>query len=219
MSSQRYPGKVLYKINGKPLLHYLLTSLKKCKNADQIVIATSIDSKDDFIEAFCIENGVTCFRRDLEDVAKRMLKAAKTVKADAFVRINGDSPLLDPRVVEQAISIYQNGNYDLVTNTFPRSFPVGQSVEVIKTSTFELAYQKMTKSDEFEHITKYFYNHSDDYKIYNFKNNINLSHYRLVVDTLEDMDRFEQIINSMDKPHTDYCMNDIIALYPMSSAN
>ena len=31
------------------------------------------------------------------------------MNAEAFVRISGDSPLIDPTVIEQAIKIYQNG--------------------------------------------------------------------------------------------------------------
>ena len=53
-------------------------------------------------------------------------------------------------------------------------------------------------------------------KIYNFKNGTNLSHYRLVVDTAEDLQHFKKIIDRMDRPHTEYSMNDIIALYPSS---
>ena len=95
---------------------------------------------DDKIENFCIEKDIPCFRGPLEDVAKRMLDAAQYYKKDAFVRINGDSPLIDPCIISNAIKIYQNKNYDLVTNVFPRSFPIGQSVEVIRTSTFNKMY-------------------------------------------------------------------------------
>ena len=42
------------------------------------------------------------------------------------------SPLLIPLLFNQAMSIYKNGSYDLVTNVFPRTFPVGMSVELIK---------------------------------------------------------------------------------------
>ena len=215
LNSSRLPRKVLLEVYKKPLIKYLVSRLNGITH-DKICIATSDQPVDDEIDSFCKENNILCFRGSLEDVAKRMLDAAKHYSADAFVRINGDSPLMDPKVIEEGIEIYQNSDYDLVTNTFPRSFPVGQSVEVIRTSTFEKAYQKMTNPDEFEHVTKYFYDYSDDFKIHNFKNKTDLSHYRLVVDTAEDLQRIKKIIDRMDRPYTEYSMIDIISLYPSS---
>ena len=66
-----------------------------------------------------------------------MLDAANYFNLESFVRVNGDSPLLNSKILDLGISIFQKDEYDLVTNTFPRSFPIGQSVEVIKTGTFE----------------------------------------------------------------------------------
>ena len=147
-------------------------------------------------------------------MAGRLLETIKLKKAKSFVRINGDSPLLDPKIVNRAIQTYRKGDYDLVTNVFPRSFPVGQSVEVIRTSSFVTAYKKMSTTDHFEHVTKYYYEHPDEFRIRNFSNERDLSSYRLVVDTLEDLKRIEEIICSMTKPHTEYSLNDLIDLYP-----
>ena len=213
LNSSRLPRKVLLEVYKKPLIKYLVSRLNGITH-DKICIATSDQLVDDEIDGFCKENNISCFRGSLEDVAKRMLDAAKHYSADAFVRINGDSPLMDPKVIEEGIEIYQNSDYDLVTNTFPRSFPVGQSVEVIRTSTFEKAYQNMSTINHFEHVTKYYYEHPDDFRIQNFTNNRDLSKYRLVVDTPEDLIRIEKIIGSMNKAHTEYSLNDLIELYP-----
>ena len=214
INSSRLPNKVLTLVNGIPLLGYLISKLAKTNDKTKIIIATSDKLIDDPIEKFCIEQKITCFRGPLVDVARRMLSAAIHFEADAFVRINGDSPLIDRALIDCAVEIFENGEYDLVTNTFPRSFPIGQSVEVIKTSTFEKAYRKMTKLEELEHVTKYFYDHPEYFKIHNFTNDIDLSHYRLVVDTPEDLDRIKKIITSMKRPHTEYGLDELIELYP-----
>jgi spore coat polysaccharide biosynthesis protein SpsF (cytidylyltransferase family) len=134
---------------------------------------------------------------------------------DVFVRVCGDSPMLDQKLIDQGVKLF-NGEYDLVTNTLPRSYPVGQSVEVIRTSTFEKVYEKMSRPDHFEHVTKYFYENSDEFRIKNFSNDKDLSSYRLVVDTPEDLKRIEKIIGSMTRPHTEYSFDDFIELYPSS---
>lgn len=213
MNSSRFPKKVLHKIKGKPLLGYLIVRMRNLNN-NEICVSTSDQSTDNGIQFYCNENNVSCYRGPLEDVSKRMFDAAKHHNADAFVRINGDSPLLDPQIVNEAIRIYKNGNFDLVTNTFPRSFPVGQSVEIIRTSTFENAYKKMTTIDHFEHVTKYYYEYPSEFWIKNFSNSQDLSKFRLVVDTPNDLERMKTIIGSMTKPHSEYSMDELIELYP-----
>ena len=215
LTSSRLPGKVLISIDCKPILKYIIDRVSLCKLVESSLIATSIEESDDPIELFCKAVNIKCYRGSLENVALRMFKAAKEVKSEAFVRINGDSPLIDPAIIDRAINIYNNGNYDLVTNTFPRSFPTGQSVEVIRVNTFEKIINKMTLPDEFEHMTKYYYHHPDKYNIINFENKYgNYNHLRLTVDTYEDLERVNKIILAMDKPHMEYGLREIIRIYP-----
>ena len=215
MSSQRLPDKVLTMVNGKPLLQYLLERLTYCSSIDQIIVATSEDKSDDPIAVFCHEYGALCYRGPLQNVAKRFYMALEKFNLDAFVRVCCDSPMLDHKLIDQGVKLF-NGKYDLVTNTLPRSYPVGQCVEVIRASTFKNVYEKMSRPDHFEHVTKYYYEHSDEFRIKNFSNDKDLSNYRLVVDTPEDLKRIEKIIGSMTRPHTEYSFDDFIELYPSS---
>ena len=51
-----------------------------------------------------------------------------------FIRISGDSPLINLKIIDRAISLHKkNKNVDIITNVFPRTFPMGQSVEINKT--------------------------------------------------------------------------------------
>ena len=49
MGSSRLPGKVLKKFGNETTLSLLVKRLKTCKFLDDIVIATTINSKDDLI--------------------------------------------------------------------------------------------------------------------------------------------------------------------------
>ena len=215
MSSQRLPSKVLALVNEKPLLQYLLERLGNCSSIDQIVVATSDNKSDDPIAEFCNKYGALCNRGPLQNVAKRFYMVLEKYNFDAFVRICGDSPILDQRLIDQALKIYDE-ECDFVTNILPRSYPLGQSVEVIRASTFKKVYDKMSTPDHFEHVTKYYYEKPDEFRIKNFSNKKNLSSYRLVVDTPEDLKRIEKIIVSMTKPHIEYSLSDSINLYPSS---
>ena len=39
-----------------------------------------------------------------------------------IIRITGDSPLVDIKILKKMIDIYNSKKYDLVTNVFPRTF-------------------------------------------------------------------------------------------------
>jgi len=210
LSSERLPNKVLEKINGKPLIEYLINRINTTFKRNRILLATSNEKNDDPLIDFCKKNKVRYFRGSLNNVAKRLYDAANELNAKSFVRISGDSPLIDSEIILKGIKYFQKGNYDLVTNIFPRSYPVGQSVEIIKTNSLELILSRKMNSSEKEHVTKYFYDHSNEFNVFNFLNDEDLSDYRLVVDTKLDFNKMKKIINKMVYPHTKYSMNEII---------
>ncbi|MCF8131451.1 MAG: NTP transferase domain-containing protein [Deltaproteobacteria bacterium] len=212
MSSKRFPGKVLHKVAGKPMLQYLLEGMEHCKNLDTIVVATSVADSDSAIEDHCKEFGVSCVRGSLDNVAARFVEVLDKFEFEAFVRLNGDSPLLDYRIVTLAVDTFRAGSYDLVTNVLKRTFPKGQSVEVIRTETFLNTYPLIHSSHDREHVTSYFYNHQSDFSIFNFELEKSQGHVQLSVDTLNDMRKFDIIADSLRKPHWEYTFEEVLGL-------
>ena len=47
LGSTRLPGKVMLKVNNQPLIFQLIKRLKFVKNLDQIIVATTLNKKDD----------------------------------------------------------------------------------------------------------------------------------------------------------------------------
>lgn len=204
MSSRRFPGKVLAEAGGKPLLLYLLERLARCRRLDGVVVATSADRSDDVVQEFCGRTGFPCVRGPLEDVAGRFLLALDRFPWGGFVRANGDSPLLDPELVDRGVGIFREGEYDLVTNVQPRTFPKGQSVEVVRSESFRAACRDMTEPEDREHVTRFFYRNSSDWRIRNFEAGGRWGDVQLSVDTPEDMERFARIVAAMERPHWEY---------------
>jgi len=213
MSSSRFPGKVLHIVSGKPMLLYLLERLKRCTSLDMIVVATSSDNTDTVIAELCGQLDLPCFRGSLTDVAGRFKDATAEYQLDAFVRVNGDSPLLDQNLIDKAVNIFLDSDCDLVTNLMPATYPKGQSIEVLRSKTYRQAYDSFKEDDEREHVTPYFYKHTEDFRIYNFSYKQNINDIKLCVDTPADMDMFAAIISNMDKPHTEYSLEDILRIY------
>ena len=214
MSSKRFPGKVLHRILGKPMLEYLFESLKHCRVLDEMIVATSGEATDDAIRIFCEKYDIHCYRGSLGDVAGRFNGIIDTFKYDGFVRISGDSPLLDYRLVSKAVEIFKTGGYDIVTNVQKRTFPKGQSVEVIRSSTFNTVYPLMTNTLQKEHVTSYFYQNKSQFSIYNFESRKDYGNIQLSIDTKDDMNLIEKLVGSMSKPHWDYTFEELVRQLP-----
>ncbi len=213
MSSSRRPGKLLYEVAGKPMLQYVLERLQHCRNLDGQVVATSTQDDDTPIANFCDRFGISVYRGDLANVARRFLEVIELLRFDAFVRISGDSPLLDQQLVDQAVDCFRSGSFDMVTNLMPRSYPEGQSVEVIKSGVFRAAYVAMNSPVHFEHVTPWFYEHHEDFKMLNLGAPHDWSDIHLAVDTEEDMKTFAGIVARFDQPHWQYGLSEIIEIY------
>ena len=193
MGSKRLPGKVLKKIKGKELLLHLFHSLSKIDQS-QIVICTTRDSCDNKIIKFCKKMNIKFFRGSTNNVAKRLLDAAKKFRFKNFVRICGDSPVLDYKLVKKAIKFKNKKKFDLITNCYPRTSHHGQSVEIINTLSLEKILKKKISKLEKEHVTLYFYNNKEKFKILNFNRNKLKKILNFSVDSAEDLKKIKKYI-------------------------
>ena len=209
MGSNRLPNKVLKKINDKPLLEYLIEQIQRKNDGLPIIIATSKNKSDREIINYCKKNNISYYKGSLNNVASRFLNISEINNLDYFIRICADSPLFDGNLIRKSIELLDN-ELDLITNIFPRTFPKGQSVEIIKSDTFKSVFLEFFKESHFEHVTNYFYENIDNFKIKRLMNNTSMKHINLAVDTEEDFKKIKNIICQMDKPHYEYNLEDLI---------
>jgi spore coat polysaccharide biosynthesis protein SpsF (cytidylyltransferase family) len=195
-SSKRLPGKVLRPLCGKPLLAHLIDRLRRSGALDVIAVATSTEQSDDAVAAFCTDAGVACHRGPLDDVLARIQDAARHLTLDGIVRISGDSPLLDPALVRQAVKLFRRGGWDVVTNVQVRSFPKGQSVEIIAANALDQAAKKARKPAEREHVTPFLYAHPELFRIRNLVARVPRPMLQLSVDTADDFEFIETILTA-----------------------
>jgi spore coat polysaccharide biosynthesis protein SpsF len=212
MSSARLPGKTLAPLGGRPALALLLERLEHAEELDVVVVATSTEASDDPVAEFCEQAGVPVHRGSLDDVASRVLDAARAHDLDALVRINGDSPLLDQRLVDRAVAKFRAGEASIVTNVAPRSFPRGQSVEVIATAALAEALADVTSAEDREHVTPALYRRGDELEVENISAHGEYNHLHLTLDTEADRDMIEAILEAMDRPHWEYTWKQLLEL-------
>ena len=207
ISSTRLPGKILKKIAGKPLLWYVLKRLKKAKNLDKIVVATSDQKDDDLTEKFCRKNNVDCFRGSLGNVLLRLADCArKYPDYQTIVRVTGDCPLTDPAVVDRVVSTFTESSVDYASNILKETYPDGIDVEVFAKEALLESDEKAELESEREHVTLYIRN-NPKYKKINVENSKDLSRFRLVVDNPEDFEVISFLIENYgwELPFKEYC--------------
>lgn len=176
------------------MIQWVVDRLKQAGNLTNIVVATSDESSDDLICDYCRRQNISYYRGALHDVASRFLGCAESEGAEAFLRVSGDSPLIDPMLVDQAVALHIASSCDLATNVQIRSFPKGQSVEVIRTAALATLYPCFVDASDFEHVTRYFYLHPEQANIESFSSEEPMGSMQLSVDTMEDLQAIEVIL-------------------------
>lgn len=153
MTSSRLPGKPLLEACKKSMLEHLILRLQKSKLLNKIVVATTTNKSDDPIVNLAKKIGVNYFCGDEDDVMKRVIGAASSVNTDVVVEITGDCPLIDPSLVDQAISIHKNNNADYVSNAHVRSYPDGMDIQVIELKALKKSYEMTNDPLHLEHVS------------------------------------------------------------------
>lgn len=115
--SSRFPGKPLVDIGGKPMLWWVYNQCKKVHYFERVIVAT--DSDIIYETCLSLEMEVLMTGRHLTGT-DRVGEVARSLEADLFVNIQGDEPLIEPNVIEAAITPFFNNNELQVTNLMTR---------------------------------------------------------------------------------------------------
>lgn len=155
VGSTRLPNKVMKPLSGKPLIEVLLARLTRATEVDEIVVATSVDPRNESLARHVRSIGYRCVQGSETDVLQRYVDAARLASADVVVRITGDCPLVDPQLVDEVVRAFKNGDIDYVSNTSPPTYPDGLDIEVFTRAALERAAEHATTLHDREHVTPY----------------------------------------------------------------
>lgn len=215
LGSTRLPGKVLKKILGKPMLERMIERLRRSKTIDKIIVATTNNQEDKKIIVLAKKIGVDFYLGSESDVLDRYYQAAKKFGTDGIVvRLTGDCPVLDPKVVDQVVNFYKKNKekFDYVSNVRPPTFPDGMDVEVFSFKVLEKAWHFSKLPSEREHVTAYIANHPEIFRIGNLQSKKDFSSLRLTVDNEEDLVLIKKIYQLLHKSNTFFTLKDILKL-------
>ena len=213
MGSTRLPGKVLLDIAGDTMLARAVKRLQRANKLSKIVIATTTETVDDQLAAYCAQMRWACVRGSETDVLDRYYKAATQYQADVVVRITSDCPLIEPEIVDKVITHFLAADpaYDYTANFLPaRTVPRGLDTEVFTMEALKRAWQEDQNANTREHVTPYLYQQTKLFSVGGFTNPFDYSHHRWTVDTPEDLELIRRIYHHFG--HDKFNWHDVLAL-------
>lgn len=100
-ASTRFPGKPLADINGKPMIQWVYEGTARSELVDRIVVATDDERILKAVQAFGGDAMITC--DDHPTGTDRLAEVAAHLDTDLVVNVQGDEPLIDPRMIDLAV--------------------------------------------------------------------------------------------------------------------
>ena len=100
-ASTRFPGKALAEIGNKPMIQHVYERTTRATLVNSVIVATDDERIQQAVTGF---GGVCCMTRaDHETGTDRLAEVAAGLDADIIVNVQGDEPLIEPAMIDQAI--------------------------------------------------------------------------------------------------------------------
>jgi 3-deoxy-manno-octulosonate cytidylyltransferase (CMP-KDO synthetase) len=194
--STRFPGKALHPIAGKPLLQHVWERCRRAKKLDQLIIAT-----DDFrIAEAAFDWGAEVAMTSVNHASgtDRIAEVAAKMKQFAhIINIQGDEPLIDPKLIDRLMrELQRDRKLEMITAAHPfadsRQAESPHQVKVVLNQKSEALYfsRAAIPSDRNASSRPQFFRHQG---IYGYTRNLLLRFVRWKTSPLERAEALEQL--------------------------
>ena len=204
MNSERLPGKALLQVGGKTVIEHVINA---CKRSASFINRTErynahcecriLVPKDDDELIEHVSKKIDVITGPENDVITRYVKAANSFEkpADYIVRITGDCLFIPSHNISRHIKQALKSKGDYVNNILERVHPEGWDTEVLSKRLLDYLDNNASRGHDREHVTtlikdelqhQLFPKH---FQIHNCKDQIDMSHVKTSIDTLEDYNR------------------------------
>ena len=134
-SSTRLPGKPLKDICGHPMIWWVYKRACSVEKLDEIYVATD----DERIENVCKENDipVVMTSNDHPTGAHRLQEVSEKIRADFYVQINGDEPLVNTEAIAAVIPVDIPQDIEFGTNIITE---INEPAQVMDSSNIKMIF-------------------------------------------------------------------------------
>ncbi|WP_312751065.1 cytidylyltransferase domain-containing protein [Epilithonimonas hominis] len=186
----------------------IISKIKERFPKADIILATTINEKDNYFDRLTRNLGIKIFRGSEENVLKRFIDAAEFNNIKKIIRICADNPFLDINELDvlissiddsEYISFKVNGKPSILTHFgFWAEYITLDALRKIEVSTNESHFK--------EHVTNYVYSNPDKFKI-KFINPmdevIGRENIRMTIDTSDDFKNLAFIYKQLKARYPD----------------
>ena len=209
-SSSRLPSKAVMKIEEKETISLLIERIKRCKNLDVVILATSTDKTDDILEKIAHREGIQVFRGSLNNLSQRFYDAARYYELDHIVRITGDDILRDEVAIDLAITSHLEASCNV---TIMENMPYGTASEIFTISTLKIILDTVQEPDNTEYL-EYYLENSRYFSVNTWTSNYVFNDImRLTLDYSEDFDLFKKVFEKLYRKNNKFVLQDAIELF------
>lgn len=207
MKSSRLPLKVIRYIKGKPMIEHQIDRLKLVKQADQVIMCTSINPQDEILVDVAEKKGIPWFRGSEEDVLDRLYNAAKKFKIDFIVSVTADNPLVDHVYMDKMIAKFKETDADYIT---AKRLPLGAYAYGMKTKALKKVLDLKKEKDT--EIWGRFFEGIPDFKKIELEVEPELDHpeIRVTVDEKEDLELMRKIFDRFYQGANDFDLKQVV---------
>ena len=114
IDSKRFPKKILADIDGKPMVVHVAERAKQSKLLEKVILAIDSNEAKQVLSDFDLEIVMTS--KDHVSGTDRVTEVVKGLdSAELIINIQGDEPLLEPKVIDGLIKIFDDSAVSMGT--------------------------------------------------------------------------------------------------------
>jgi spore coat polysaccharide biosynthesis protein SpsF len=218
MASERLPRKALEEIGGLPLVQLVLERVCRATSLDGVVLAITECSEDNALEGITQALGLPLYRGPTEDVLRRVLEAAVSMKAETVVRVCADNPFVAPEEIDRIVTHHLASRAEYSFNHVPtcgNQYPDGLGVEVIGRRVLEDIDSQSKEPRHREHVTLFVREHEDKYIVETVKAPLSIAYpeVKLDVDTPDDLARMRKLAEAAECDLVEWTAAEVVKTY------
>jgi len=187
--STRLPGKALKLIGNTEALMHVYKRVA-ASGVDDVVVATTPSSEP--IIDFCTLHNILYYVGDEEDILDRIFNASKSFQASTIVRVWGDQPFIDPRIISKAMRLFNTCKKQYV---YTADYPKGMHCAVVGFDDLNNVHHGLRSKKDRHWIHLWM---KDNLKSIPCKAPFDWSEYNFGLDTEEDLVELNRLYKMME---------------------
>lgn len=129
LNSKRFPNKILYDLNGLPMIEHVRRRVMMAKKVKDVIVATCDIEIRNVLESYGAK--VVMTSKNHRNGTTRVAEAIANISCRNVILIQGDEPLLLPRYLDKMIETIRQDNLSFAWNA---TGPIGSKKEIYKKS-------------------------------------------------------------------------------------